>query len=126
MAPRKSYSSPLREGKNDPWEFDIEGTAFTAYPGRVPSAILLDVSGVINGDTPKMWEFFRYALTPPPKPNQDDDPFAPQKPDLSEYNRFYAFLRDPDREIQIEQMGELIGDIQEVADSRRPKAQSTT
>lgn len=122
MASRKSYRSPLREGKNDPYEFDIEGEPFTAYPGRVPSASMLDVAGVIQGDTPKMWEFFRHALTPPY--NQLAEP--PEKPDRTQFNHFRQFLNNPDREIRVEELGELIGDIQAEADARRPKAQSSS
>ena len=102
---KRSYKSRSQADKDTPMVFDIDGVDFTAYPRRIPSAMLMDIAGMaIHGDSEPMWEVFEAAMG-------------------DKYQEFRTLLRDPEHAIDAEVLGEIIKDMAEFA-SERPTGPS--
>jgi hypothetical protein len=99
---KRTYRSRTDSNVNKPFEFAIDDVEFVAYPGRIPSAALIDVGGMaVSQDSRSMWELFECAF-----------------PDKAEFQRFRETLLSPDHPLDAEVMGDLIKDFAEAAADR--------
>jgi len=102
---RKSYQSAKDAKMSTQYIFDIDGTDFETRPGRVPGSVQIDFSGMtVTRDPETMWNYFRCAFVD-----------AKGMPLEDEYERFKAYLDDPQREVSVDLLVEIIRDMIEFA-----------
>jgi hypothetical protein len=106
---RKSYQSAKNARRDTPMIVEIDGTEFTLRPGRVPGTALIDFQGlVVTRDPEAMWAYFRACF-----------------PDPEKFEEFRDFINDPEREVDINLLFDIIKDLIEEG-SGSPTARSSS
>ena len=101
LARKRSFTSSRSAEQDVPFPFDINGTDFIAYPGRIPGAMLADATNMaIEPGSKPMWDVFEAALGE------------------EEFPRFKAFLLSPANRVDAELLSEIIQALGEESTGR--------
>lgn len=109
MSARKSFS-PKKKAAAKPVEFDLLDETFTAVP-KIPGITLLEFIASGEGDGEGNGAVAKGILD-----------YLKSSMKKDEYKRFHAFVSDPDNEIEIDTLSEIVGYLIEQQSSRPTEA----